>query len=171
MTSAQRLYRARVFAEVNRVNRRSRPLAGLSSIVWGTRGLRGLGVTLPDGTTTDRNTPAPFPGNPDTQPGAWPGLTFTPSPWISGGCIFDTTTGKSVCTQLAPLPNPASGSPGTVPVVVTPTSGPIPSPGTVAAGTTPPTAWLEQQMITGIPNSYLLLGALGAFFFFGGKRK
>lgn len=144
----------------------------LGSITWGTRA-RTLGTVLdmrpPIITPMDSISivmgpipqepppPIPFRGNPDTQPGAWPGLTFT-NPTIT------TPTNE-------PPPIVVSGSPGQVPVVVTPTSGPIPSPGTVAAGTTPPTSWLDQSLFAGIPNKYLLLGGVGAFIFFGGKKK
>jgi hypothetical protein len=168
MTPAQRDYRARVFAEANRRSRRMRPLAGLSSIVWGTR--RGLGtildmrppivspmltpVTITNMGPIPQEPPPPvFPGNPDTRPGAWVGL----GPLTYPG------------NEPPPPVFPANGSPGTV--VVTPTSGPIPPPGTVAAGTTAPASWLDGSMIAGIPNKFLLLGGLGAFLFFGGKHK
>lgn len=172
MTPAQRDYRARVFAEANRRSRRMRPLAGLSSIVWGTRGGMGtiLDMRTPIVSPVDyrivalgpisqepRPQPSPFPGNPDTQPGAWPGLTLGPITYPGN--------------EPPPQPTVFTGTPGQVPVVVTPTSGPIPSPGTVAAGTTAPASWLDQSLIGGIPNKFLLLGGLGAFLFFGGKHK
>jgi len=182
MTSAQRAYRARVFAEVNRTaRRRSAPLAGLSSITWGTRA-RGLGTMLDTSMFVDTRPPivsplnsateivgpfpiptnepppiVPFPGNPDTRPGAWPGLTFT-NPLVYPG------------NEPPPIVVPASGAPGQVPVVTTPTSGPIPPPATVAAGTAA-TSWLDQSLIGGIANKWLLLGGIGAFVFLGGKRK
>jgi hypothetical protein len=87
--------------------------------------------------------------NPDTQPGAWPGL--------NPGTITATTLPAQVPVQQ--------------PVIVTPTSGPIPSPQTVAAATATPTSWLDQQMIPGINNSFLLLGGIAAFVFLGGKKK
>jgi hypothetical protein len=88
--------------------------------------------------------------NPDTLPGVWPGLNPSPA---------------------NPAPVQANGGPAQVPVIVTPTSGPIPSPATVAAAAAAPVSWLDQQMISGIPNSYLLLGAIGALFLFGDKKK
>jgi hypothetical protein len=169
MSPAQRAYRARVFAEANRKARmRPAPLAGLSSITWGTRA-RALGsvldlqpaivspmfkpLTITMGPIPQEPPPPVFPGNPDTQPGVWTGL---------GPITFPG--------EVPPPVLPANGSPGTVPVVTTPTSGPIPAPGTVAAGTTAPASWLDQSLIGGIPNKYLLLGGLGAFLFFGGKH-
>jgi hypothetical protein len=56
-----------------------------------------------------------------------------------------------------------------LPVVVSPTSGAIPPPQTVAAATQP-VSWLDRQLISGVPNKYLLLGGLGAALFFGGKK-
>jgi len=146
----------------------------LGSITWGTR-TRALGsvldlqpaiitplqqpLSISMGPISQEPSPAPvpFPGNPDTQPGAWPGLTITNVGPIS--------------QEPPPQPQVFNGSPGQVPVVVTPTSGPIPSPGTVAAGTTAPASWLDQSLIGGIPNKYLLLGGIGAYLFFGGKHK
>jgi len=176
MSPAQRAYRARVFAEANRKARtRPAPLAGLSSITWGTRA-RSLGsvfdmrtpivspmfnpttITMGPIPQEPMPQPVPFPGNPDTQPGAWPGLTWT-------------TSGPLIYPGNEPPPPVFTGTPGQVPVVTTPTSGPIPSPGTVAAGTTAPASWLDQSLIGGIPNKYLLLGGIGAFLVFGGKHK
>jgi hypothetical protein len=163
----------------------------LSSITWGNRS---LGLVTSDGTITDRNTVmplplvdgplpipglnpgvvvAPFPGNPDTQPGAWPGLNpspakFTPG-WVSGGCIMGAN-GQNICSPIT-APVQASGGPAQVPVVVTPTSGAIPSPQTVAAATAAPVSWLEQELIPGFANKWLLLGGIGALFLFGGKKK
>lgn len=173
--SIEREYQRRAFAEANRRTVSMRPLG---SITWGTRA-RGLGSSLIDtgplivsppfdpasirvvsmGPIPQEPRPiiAPFPGNPDTQPGAWPGLITSPGPITYPG--------------NEPPPIVASGAPGQVPVVVTPTSGPIPSPGTVAAGTSAPPSWLDQSLIGGIPNKFLLLGGIGAFLLFGGKRK
>ena len=134
---------------------------GMGSITWGNRQ---LGLITRDGIVTDFNNvsvspmidgsdapfvPLPFPGNPDTRPGAWPGLV----PQNTGGTVTANTL------------------PAQVPVVVTPTSGPIPAPGTVAAGTAAPASWLEQSLIGGIANKWLLVGGIGAFLFFGGKKK
>lgn len=51
----------------------------------------------------------------------------------------------------------------------------FPSGGTVRPATTPPSvSWLDQQMIAGIPNSYLALGTVGAVLLFsvmGAKRR
>lgn len=142
----------------------------LGSITWGTR-TRALGTVLDlqPAIVSPMNTPAslvmgtisqePSPQitpfvNPDTRPGAWPGLTLNPP-----------------APEPAPQPQVFTGTPGQVPVVVTPTSGPIPSPGTVAAATSAPASWLDQSLIAGIPNKFLLLGGLGAFLLFGGKKK
>ena len=154
----------------------------LSSITWGTRA-RGLGSVIDTGPLIvsppfdpasirvvsmgpipqePAPIPAPFPGNPDTQPGAWPGLITSPGPI--------TYPGNEPPPIVPPFPATTNQG-GTGTVVVTPTSGPIPSPGTVAAGTAAPASWLDQSLIGGIPNKFLLLGGLGAFLLFGGKRK
>jgi hypothetical protein len=161
----------------------SRRRRNLSSITWGNRS---LGLVTPDGTITDRNTVmplplvdgplpipgfqpgvvvAPFPGNPDTRPGAWPGLNQNLIP-VDPGYV----PGFVLPNQTTPLV--ANGGPAQVPkVVVTPTSGTIPSPADVAAASAAPASWLEQSLIGGIANKWLLLGGLGAFLFFGGKKK
>jgi len=146
----------------------SRRRRGMSSITWGTRSLGRLGFVTAAGATADFNTAQintggsgsvsiqPFP-NPDTLPGAWPGLTLGPISQEPPPPIFNTTI-------------QANGLPGQVPVVVTPTSGPIPAPGTVAAATAAPASWFDQSLIAGIANKWLLLGGIGALFLFGGKK-
>jgi hypothetical protein len=137
----------------------SRRRRHMGSITWGNRYLGALNP-LDSGSGFDvvmqQNsvTPVPFPGNPDTLPGAWPGLNTQPP------AITATTLPAQV-----PQTNPSAGNP----VVVTPTSGTIPPPATVAAGTAP-VPWLEQSLIGGIQNKWLLLGGLGAFLAFGGKH-
>jgi hypothetical protein len=155
-TSLSYVPRARAFSR-----RRS-----LSSITWGNLSRLGFVTAAPDVLPPTPVTIQPFPStvmpgqvspglqvpllpNPDTQPGAWPGLN-------PGGTVTATTLPAQVPVQQ--------------PVVVTPTSGPIPSPQTVAAATAPATSWLDEQLIPGINNSYLLLGGIAAFLFFGGKK-
>jgi hypothetical protein len=163
---------------MRRVIQMRRRHTNLSSITWGTR-TRALGSVLdmrtpivspmlsPDtfinmGPIPQEPPPIiPFPGNPDTRPGAWPGLTFVPG----------TNNLGPGNEPPPPVIAATTNQGGTGTVVVTPTSGPIPSPGTVAAGTAAPASWLDQSLIGGIPNKFLLLGGIGAFFLFGGKRK
>lgn len=140
----------------------------MGSITWGTRnlrGLRGLGVALPVGDGAFNISPfavapepmiQPSPGvvaflqNPDTRPGSWPGLNPAPAVVASG------------LPAQVPVQTPA--------VVVTPTSGAIPPPQAVAAAAAAPVSWLEQSLIGGIPNKYLLLGGIAGLFLFGGKH-
>ena len=142
----------------------SRRRRGLSSITWGTRTLGALnpldsgGVDfLQQGTVSPSPmiTAQPFPGNPDTLPGAWPGLNPQPP----------AITATTLPAQIPQVNNPSASNP----VVVTPTSGTIPPPAAVAAGTAP-VPWLEQSLIGGIANKWLLLGGVGALFLFGGKK-
>jgi hypothetical protein len=79
--------------------------------------------------------PMPFPGNPDTRPGAWPGL-------VAPGGVIQANGGPA----QVPIQNPPA-------VVVTPTSGPIPPPQVLAAAAAPaPASWMDQTMISGVPN-------------------
>ncbi|MBZ5532615.1 MAG: hypothetical protein LAO20_14375 [Acidobacteriia bacterium] len=98
--------------------------------------------------------PTPF-QNPDTLPGAWPGLNPATQPGV-----FTTLPAQVPSTQAS-----------TKPLVVTPTSGTIPSPATVAAAAAPASSWFDQQMIPGVKNSYLVLGGIAALLLFGGKKK
>jgi hypothetical protein len=109
----------------------------------------GMGYTMPDGTTTDRNVTAlPFPGN------LVPGVMLPPG-------INPSGTG------------PASGGPATT-IVLTPNSGPIPPPPSipvVAAAPTDIMAWLQGSMFGGIPNWVLVAGAAALLFMpHGGKK-
>jgi len=147
----------------------------MGSITWGTRSmqLRGMGFITAQGDTGDFNTamgpaimPQPFPGNPDTMPGAWPGLNPALNPSMSPA---NPAPGVILNPPIT-SPMQANGGPAQVPVIVTPTSGPIPSPATVAAAAAAHVSWLEQSMIGGIANKWLLLGGIAALFVFGGKK-
>lgn len=118
--------------------------------------------------------------NPDTLPGAWPGLLND----TGGGQLFAMPLPGVLPNGVLPLPTvntpPVQTLPAVVPVqtpaqpgavVVTPTSGAIPAPATVATATPASTSWLDQSMIAGIPNKFLILGGLGALFLFGGHKK
>ena len=133
----------------------------MGSITWGTRA-RGLGFVTAAGEVNDFNSapmvalevPGVSPGtvvqplpNPDTRPGAWPGLA----------------PGGAGTIQVSTLP-------AQVPVVVTPTSGTIPPPATVAAATAP-VSWLEQSLIPGIANKWLLLGGVAAALFLRREKR
>jgi hypothetical protein len=119
--------------------------------------------------------------NPDTLPGAWPGLNPAPAPTQVNILPVTVPTPQPV-TFLGPpaqapatQPTTANTLPAQVPVgqptvIVTPTSGPIPSPQSVAAAAAP-ASWFDQQMIPGVKNSYLVLGGLGLLVLFGGRKK
>jgi hypothetical protein len=169
---------------------RRRPLG---SITWGNRQQNFLGfVTVTD--TGSGGVPLD-PGSFGTGTPANGGPAFSP---ITSGPTFQSPIFSQPPivigpTASAPVITPASGAPGTapvttptsatpieasglpaiVPVLVNPSSGTIPDPSTVAAGTTDTTSWFEQQMITGIPNWWLVAGA-GLLYFMhnsGGKRR
>lgn len=168
----ERAMRARVFAQVNRNAMLRPPIPGLGSITWGTRQ---LGSIIDTGIDTAPFDPGMFPPG----QGQASGPVFQPI--ASGPIVAQPPIIVGPVMQLPPAsPAPPSGGvtattqttlPAQVPIVTTPASGPIPSPGTVAAGTTTATSWLDQQMITGIPNSWLLLGGAAAFLLFGGHKK
>jgi hypothetical protein len=171
---------------------RRRPLG---SITWGTR-QNFLGfVTAAD---TDSGsvpldpgsiaTGVPANGGPAIAPIAGSGPIFTSPifsqpPIVIGPTlpISPTPTPASGAPGTAPVGTPTSAAPGTfttlpaqVPVVVTPSAGTIPDPATVAAATTTDTtSWFEQQMISGIPNWWLVAGAAGLYLLTrnGGKKR
>lgn len=172
----ERVMRARVFAQANRAGN----FAGrrrLGSITWGTRQ---LGSIIDTGIDTVPFDPGMFPpgqgqaSGPVFQPIA-SGPILSQPPIIIGPQVPFPTTPASPASPAAPpsggVTAPTQSTlPAQVPIVTTPASGPIPSPGTVAAGTMTATSWLDQQMITGIPNSWLLLGGAAAFLLMGGKK-
>lgn len=119
--------------------------------------------------------------NPDTLPGAWPGLLddgsgaplfALPRPGLLPGQLPNgvvPTPPVQTLPAIVPEQLPATSQPGAV--VVTPTSGAIPSPATVATATPVSTSWLDQQMIAGIPNKFLILGSVAGLLLFGGHSK
>ncbi len=154
---------------------RSRMPRGLASVVWGARSR--LGYTAPDGTVTDFNTINPFP------PGCGvilPGGAVTNvmcRPPLPGIIDFNpqapTVEANPLPAQITvPAPPPVPGPGANPTVVVTPTSGTIPSPAQVAAATTPAgfMAWLQQSMFLGIPNWILLAGGAALLFSEGGHK-
>jgi hypothetical protein len=128
------------------------------------RTLRGMGRTYAfrsmgqDPAAPDIGSPVFAPSPPifsDAQPAPPPFVYTNPSPVIPAPVI----------TAVAP-PNIVGTIPGSGVKFVFPAGGPVPPPGyAIAAAPGPGSSWLSQQMINGVPNSYLALGTVGLVLF------
>jgi hypothetical protein len=156
--------------------------ANLSSIVWGSRSRVMGDMPLDDGFNLAPRIalalPGLSPGGVVTQGPMSPGLVDGAPPMVAlpipglspGGVVLQNPDVKPGTWPGLMPPISVTTLPLQVPIVVTPTSGPIPSPATVQAATAAPASWFDQSLIAGISNKYLLLGGVLAMFLFGSKK-
>jgi hypothetical protein len=127
------------------------------------RGLRGLGQT----TDIDMVTGLPC-DDPRANCGPLEPTTTIPAPTQIGPPPSFFTFPSPIIPPSKPVPLPPAP-------VITPSFAPtivFPSGGTVAPTTMPAASWLDQQMITGVPNKYLAIGTIAAVVLLGmGKRR
>jgi hypothetical protein len=120
-----------------------------------------IGTGIPD---TGGSVFGPLPVATPAQPSA-PFVYGNPAPLIPATPV----AAAPIAPTLGP---PMMAAPPGVQFVF-PSSGPVPPPGYTAAAA-PGTSWFDQQMISGLPNSYLALGTVGLVLFLsmsGGKRR
>lgn len=118
-------------------------------------------LTPPDILGTGPGGPPPIDWGPGPEPPPLPPGWFTnPKPILPKPKILPVT--------------PPDIGPGPRPQIVFPSSSSVPPPPKFAAAPAPTAGWLDQQMIAGIPNSYLAIATAGLVLFVsmsGAKRR
>lgn len=149
---------------------RPRLRPALGSITWGNRArfLGAAAMVLDPEDPIQRIMPGPIPVDDGGPFPCGPTGIMTGGPFSRPGwCNADGS--PYLVAKPLPLVVPQTSAPS---VVVTPTSGPIPSPAALAAATAGPApSWFDQSMIDGVPNKYLVLGGVGLWVLFAGGKK